>query len=154
LLPALLEQNILIGVATFSDSFGVNANFIAGKKLVRNFLQFHFGQSIADRVSIVAVCPNNYQENRSFEGLGLLSPMAQNKQYHLKKLSCMWGGLIASDIALVDDSIENITAARRAGHLVHYVEHGRGLRIDDMLREDNPATESCDLCLTLRSSDR
>jgi hypothetical protein len=135
LLPILLREQFQVGIATFSDSSGVPATHLAGRKLVRAFLHWHFGAALSDRVAIVAACPANHQTPGSMAGLA--TPMPPFKQFHLESLAARWA-LDARVIVLIDDCAAHIAAARRAGHPAALVRAGHGACIDDLLRIEPP----------------
>ena len=134
ILPRLLEEGINVGVASFSDSKGQQGVYLTGKKLVRAFFLFHFGQDFGDRVPVVAVFPGHYQGAGACRGLGLMHPMPFNKQYHLNRLMELWQ-LQSHQTMLVDDALENLQAARNDGHPVRCVRAGGGVEWDDLAHD-------------------
>ena len=57
ILPRLLEDGYLVGVATFADSFMAPTTHISGEDLVRAFFRHYFQDDFADRIPIVAAYP-------------------------------------------------------------------------------------------------
>ena len=131
-LPALLREHFIVGVATFSDGHGASSAHIAGRKLVRAFLSWHFGNNATSQVGIEAACPANYQSPAAFTSLGLSAPMPPNKQHHLDRLAARWR-LPPATVALVDDCADHVASARRAGYPAALVR-GRGVHAEDRLQ--------------------
>ena len=57
ILPRLLQDGFLVGVATFADSFMAPATHIAGEDLVRAFFRHYFHDDFAERIPIIAAYP-------------------------------------------------------------------------------------------------
>ncbi len=60
ILPRLLKDGYLVGVATFADSYMAPATHIAGEDLVRAFFRHHFQDDFADRIPIIAAYPGPF----------------------------------------------------------------------------------------------
>jgi len=60
-------------------------------------------------------CTEQYQSEAAYKSIGLSSPMAPSKEFHLGLLCGMWK-LPNSAVALIDDDIKNIDAAWKDGH--------------------------------------
>jgi hypothetical protein len=60
ILPRLLKDGYLVGVATFADSYMAPATHIAGEDLVRAFFRHHFQDDFADRIPIIAAYPGQF----------------------------------------------------------------------------------------------
>ncbi len=57
ILPRLLADGFLVGVATFADSYMAPPTHIAGEDLVRTFFRHFFSDDFADRIPIIAAYP-------------------------------------------------------------------------------------------------
>ncbi len=57
ILPRLLADGFLVGVATFADGYMAPATHVAGEDLVRTFFRHFFGDDFADRIPIIAAYP-------------------------------------------------------------------------------------------------
>ena len=132
ILPMLINEGFQVGVATFADGFRAPATHVAGEEMIRQFFQHHFKDDFRDRIPIVAAYPENYQAEEGYKQIGLTSPMPMNKEYHLVKLAHTWG-LKPSEMVLVDDDLQNVEAARQAGHHVRFVRIRQGVTKEDML---------------------
>jgi hypothetical protein len=139
ILPILLRGQYRVGVATFSDSKNSTSTHVAGRKLVRSFLTCHFGQDMASRVDIVAGIHFTSRNVVAAPGTSRheQSPTPADKQYHLDQLVALWG-MARSQVALVDDCAENISAARMAGHPAVHVCGGGGVRVEHLQQLADP----------------
>lgn len=124
------KAGISISVVTFSDPMLIpsakRGKFISGREMVEHCLK----ESCAGFKVKNYYCyyPKLWQSRDSYSALGLNSPMAPFKKYHLLQVAST-DNLCPHQILFIDDDIRNCKQALKDGFIVLHVEGNAGFSL-------------------------